>query len=390
MQILRSFQAFRSPAVPGRGHRVLRQIDKYAGVPAVLFIGMVRRKRTLPRTIRRIGLLNTAAIGDTVLMSASVEDLRSAYADADIHLLVGPSNYEAARLVSPSSAVVKLPVFEPFSSIMELRRRNLDVLLDFGPWARLNAVFTAFSRAKFTVGFHTSGQHRHYVYDIAVEHSPQLHELENYRRLLSAVNVAGHHRPWITGDRIPPIPDRAWDKPYLVFHPWPGGTAANLKQWPIGRWLKLAEHFAAQGYNIVLTGTASQGLANNDVMSAINPLWRRAVHNQAGLSLAATSAVILGASLLVSVDTGIMHLAAALNVPTVALMGPASRKRWGPIGGSSRVLQSPLTGCGYLNLGFEIPRKPPKCMEAISYDSVCEACEEVLRSGIKRLAGSRA
>ena len=169
--------------------------------------------------------------------------------------------------------------------------------------------------------------------------------------------------------------------PYLVFHLWPGGTGCKLKQWPVERWVRLAEHFIDSGYRIVLTGAPSQKSANDAVIDAISATRRRLVYNHAGLSLSETAALLLSARLVVSVDTGVMHMAAALEVPLVALMGPACRRRWGPISASASVLESPLSGCGYLNLGFEIPRNPPKCMEAISLEAVLAQCKDALLLG---------
>jgi heptosyltransferase-3 len=81
---------------------------------------------------------------------------------------------------------------------------------------------------------------------------------------------------------------------------------------------------------------------------------------------------------MVSVNTGIMHLAAAMNVPLVALHGPTSARRWGPLGPHTVALESPCQGCGYLDLGFEYKRQPRDCMNAISYRMVREACDRVL------------
>jgi ADP-heptose:LPS heptosyltransferase len=371
----------RGNKMPGRGNKILRNLDKYVGVPLVFGLGMMRRRRHLPETIRRIALLNTAAIGDTILMSAPLADLRSAYRNAEICLLVGPSNYEAACLLSLADFVVKLSVFDPIGAILQIRKLKLDLLLDFGPWARLNAVLAALSQAKFIAGFRTSGQHRHYSYDLAVDHLGNTHELENYRRLVSKLDLGCRHRPRIDIEQILSNRDHPITNPYLVFHLWPGGTGSKLKQWPVERWVKLAEHFLDSGYRIVLTGAPSQKSDNDAVIDAISPARRGRVYNCAHSSLAATAALLLCARLVVSVDTGVMHMAAALEVPLVALMGPACRRRWGPVSASASVLESPLTGCGYLNLGFEIPRDPPKCMERILFEDVLGLCKDALLQG---------
>ena len=87
--------------------------------------------------------------------------------------------------------------------------------------------------------------------------------------------------------------------------------------------------------------------------------------------------LIGSASCVVSVNTGLMHLAAAAGVPTVGLNGPTSAKRWGPIGPNAICIDSDLPGCGYLNLGFEYDGRRTDCMRGISVDRVTSAALEL-------------
>lgn len=107
--------------------------------------------------------------------------------------------------------------------------------------------------------------------------------------------------------------------------------------------------------------------------------------NIAGVPLIETLHVLAGAKLTVSVDTGVAHMAAALDVPLVALYGPSKAERWGPVGERTIVVQSPLASSGYLNLGFETPHNPPPCMEAICYESVQNACKTALQRHNEKL-----
>jgi ADP-heptose:LPS heptosyltransferase len=75
----------------------------------------------------------------------------------------------------------------------------------------------------------------------------------------------------------------------------------------------------------------------------------------------------------VSVNTGTMHLAAAVGAPTVALNGPTSDRRWGPLGELTASVNSELDGCGYLNLGSEYDGRRQDCMLGISVERVLEA-----------------
>ena len=142
---------------PGRGHKLLRHVDKYAGVPLVFLAGIFRRRKVLPKTLKRVAVLNSAAIGDTILMSGPLADLCSALPQAQLFLLVGPSNHETAKLLNLPVEVIRLPVYDPISTLREIRRLNLDLLIDLGPWPRINAVFAAFLQSKVHGGLHDSG-----------------------------------------------------------------------------------------------------------------------------------------------------------------------------------------------------------------------------------------
>jgi len=247
-------------------------------------------------------------------------------------------------------------------------------MVDFGQWPRFDALLTLFSKASFTIGFQTRGQHRHYGYDATVEHSSHAHEIENYRRLLRAVGVKTGNPP-----RLPtPSPGALAATNYAVFHLWPGGRRKKLKQWPDENWLALVEEMASLEMEVVLTGAPADRDGNDAIIERVRPDARCFVRNAAGLSLQGTAAMLAYSRLVVSVDTGVMHMAAALGVPLVALHGPTSSRRWGPISERAIAVDSPLDGCGYLNLGWEYSPRPLTCMECIPYEAVRDACRSVI------------
>ena len=382
--VLRTHQS-RGRTGPGRGNARLRVIDYYVGIPLIAALGALRKKQPLPPKPDRIGVLNTAAIGDTVIMSAVIADLHEHYRRSQILLLTGPSNDEVSRMIKHVEAVIQLRVFNPLKAIRQIRNLCLDILLDFGPWSRLNALFALCSDARFTVGFRTARQYRHYGYDVSVEHGADVHELENHRRIVSAIGVQPTHLPSLTFDAGPSRTLVEQAKPFVVFHPWPGGTNARFKEWPETRWVALAEELIAAGYRVVLTGSQTQRDLNEQLIARIGSACAPRMLNVAGISLCETAGWLAGAQLVVSVDTGIMHVANSLPVPLVALHGPTSAKRWGPAGIGAISLESPIEGSGYLNLGFEHPPQPPRCMEGITFDCVLQACRTVLEANVQSL-----
>ena len=373
----RRLQSEPTSDAPGRAPVILRAADRYAGIPLVAGLAAIHSSRPAPSVPERIGLLNTAAIGDTILMGAIALDLRAAYPGAAIIVFAGPSNYEAACLLDGPTRVETIPIGNIPMAVRKLRGQKLDVLVDVGPWARLNAILALLARAKSTVGFRTPGQHRHFGYDVVVDHRDDVHELENHRSLIRALGIAPSHLPAIRGAVLadPPVPSQA---NFVAFHLWAGGRNARLREWPTDRWADLATHLVGEGYMIVLTGARSQRSLNEVVISRAPAPTRKSMRNVAGLPLASTAALLAHARLAVSVNTGVCHLAAALGTPLVVLHGPTSVRRWGPMSDAAISIESPLEGCPYLNLGFEGRPCPPKCMEAIEYRVVLEACHRAL------------
>ena len=369
-----------SERLPGRGNYYARFLDRYLGIAVVLALGTLHRRRSIPSEPKHIGVLNSAAVGDTILMSGPVADLRDRHRNAKITVLSGPSNYDIACMLNHVDEVIGLPVFDPLASLRLLRAQRFDVLLDFGPWCRLNAVLATLSGARFVVGFRTPGEARHFGYDLAVEHSSSVHELENHRRIVRALGIETNHAPSLRHVKVNVGTNGRIQERYVVCHLWPGGSAARQKEWPTARWIALSEYLCGNGYGVVLTGSANQHALNEAVIERIRPRLRSLARNVAGAPLIETLNVVAGAELTVSVDTGIVHMAAALDAPLVALYGPSKPERWGPIGQTTIVVKSPLASAGYLNLGFERLRNPPPCMEAISYESVERAC----RLGLER------
>jgi ADP-heptose:LPS heptosyltransferase len=363
---------------PGRGDRGARLLDRYVGIPLVFLAGLYRRKRPIPAHPHRIGLLNTAAIGDTVLMSGPLADLRTNYPRAEIVFLSGPSNYEAASLLKGTDIVIKVPVFNPLAAIRAVREQKIDLFLDFGPWCRVNAIIAIFSGADFIAGFRTSAQGRHFGYDLVVDHSEDAHEFENQRGLIRALGIIPQHAPSLPCEHPESENVRDFFGRFAVFHLWPGGSAAGLKQWPVGRWVALAEDLAADQYDVVFTGASHQRPLNDAVIAEVKASLRPRIKNSAGLSLGETLRLLSRAELVVSVDTGVMHMAAATRVPLVALHGPSSPHRWGPVSQTAIVVEPRMPGCGFLNLGFEKLRNAPACMNAISYGTVKTACAAAL------------
>jgi len=95
--------------------------------------------------------------------------------------------------------------------------------------------------------------------------------------------------------------------------------------------------------------------------------------------LSSVARLLMRAELLVSVNTGIMHLGALLGTPTVSINGPTAQHRWGPVGRYVIGVDTPDSSGGFLHLGFEFEGNPTDTMERISTEQVFKAAQVVLR-----------
>jgi ADP-heptose:LPS heptosyltransferase len=155
------------------------------------------------------------------------------------------------------------------------------------------------------------------------------HEVSRWCRLLEWWGLTADRQA--LGLAVPappaPVPDA------VILHP---GAASPSRRWPASRFASVARALAADGDMVVITGTAAE-----------RPLAER-IAAEAGLAsrfvlagrtdLTGLAALTAAASLVISNDTGMAHLAVAYGIPSVTLFGPVSPALWGPPAGVTRHL----------------------------------------------------
>lgn len=361
-----------------RGNRILRSADRWLGIPIVALLGSMTRRRPLPERIEVVGLLMFGVIGDTILAASLARVLKLWRPNVKIIALVAAANAGAIDLVEGFDDRIVIPLGQPFQAVKQVRSCQFDVLIDTSQWPRIGAILSFASRSRFTIGFMTAGQYRHYGYDAAVEHSRYRHEMDNFRQLVRPLGIEFKVPPALRRDLLGPWTTLEGVR-YVVFHPWASGFRSELREWPTERWVALAHCLDGLNIFIVITGGKGDRAAAMQLASAIN---RQQVRVLAGeTSLADLTRVLANAQAVVSVNTGTMHMAALLNRPLVALHGPTNPSRWGPLSDSAVVIgPGPEEGGAYLHLGFEYPRHPGDCMRKISVADVVSPLRDMLKA----------
>ena len=410
-----------------RGKALLRQLDRWAGIPLLYLIALLRPKKdhfgnqfhtplstnqstktTDDTTIKHIGICVFAAIGDALLTAAILADLKQYRKQIQaqtgkpitVTIFSTPANAEVFKLINNYDRLVLIPITSPWYAFLTMRQAitqfPVDVLIDTSQWSKIGAILCALSGAKLTIGFNTPGQYRHFAYDVLVPHSPAVHEIDNFRALLRPLNITTGALPELDLTSIAQGEQPNVTKPFIVLHPWASGTQFAMREWPISSWLELGTRLVRAGYAIIITGgpddknraanlvqklnasLAHANLSASTPSNVVDPLTTALIISVAGsANWLETARLMNQAEAVVAVNTGTMHLAAILGRPLVALHGPTNPARWGPLtrGTAIPIILGPglSEGGAYLHLGSEYPKEPLYLMDQITPDAVIGA-----------------
>ncbi|HWP17973.1 MAG TPA: glycosyltransferase family 9 protein [Burkholderiaceae bacterium] len=340
--------------------------------------------------VRRIGVFRALMLGDLLCAVPAWRALKKAYPHALLTLIGLPwARTLAQRLACVDEFVAFpghpcLPDTAPDLSawpgfLADVQARRFDLLLQLhGSGAQTNAVLALFG-ARRLVCFHPADQPAPSYAHTSVPWPDAGHETERLLRLCAAIGVPAD------GFELE-FPVRREDRRALHAL-WPGGTApaayavvhpgAQLpsRRWPAERFARVADMLAGQGLAVVLTGTAGErGLA-----CQVRAAMRSPAIDLAGRTgLWEMGALLEGARLLVSNDTGVTHVAAALGTPTIVVSSGGEVRRWQRLDDSRRRVlwrQMPCRPCAHARCPIGHP-----CALAIGVDEVTAAAGEMLQA----------
>jgi ADP-heptose:LPS heptosyltransferase len=364
----------------------MRSLDFVLGAPLVGVVGTLRKRRPLPSDPRRIAVLQPTAVGDAILSSGVLAQLGRAYPGAAVTVFHGPSNGAAMPLIAAQFQSQTCSFSEPWAVARALRDGRFDIVVDLAPWPRSTALIAAYAGA-VTVGFDSEGQYRASAFDVAVPHSATLHEFENHARIAELFGAADGYKMEI--QRGNPAPD--FPLPYdrlVLFHSQPGGSRAKDRLWPSGHWAELARRCSADGLAVAFTGSGVDKAVAQALVEETGLPADRAFSLAGRVDLRTLAGILERARLLVSVDTGILHLGAALGMPVIGLHGPSRAARWGGYSPQTVGIDSPWPGAGITKFGFERVKEGPAMMAAITVDRVHAAARQQLLSHAPALTAS--
>lgn len=357
-----------------RGSKKNRILDYWVGIPLLNLLATFRLRRSkLPENIKKVGVMCSPALGDTLLFSSVLQDLRAHFGDEVeiVHFCMKP-NLAAAEIIPGADRRVVIDLTNPPVTIKQMRAERVDVLFDFSSWQRLTAFYSLMAGAKFTAGFTTAGQYRGRGYDLQVVHRDDRHEVGNFRAILQTLGFPTGAEPRVVVVDGPPD-ELSGAKDLVVFHLWASGQRSWLREWPEDRWIQVAQQLAGPETVFAITGAPSDMVRTEPFLQKMQAAGLQAVAFTGSDGFRSLARLLQQVRVVVSVNTGVMHLAAIVGAPTVSINGPNRNGRWGPVGPRAIGVEAPGEGCGYLHLGFNFDGQATDCMERITVDMVVAA-----------------
>ena len=315
------------------------------------------QERLRQARIERIAVIKPSALGDVVQTLPLLECLKSVFPGSHISWVI---NRELKSLLAAHPDIDDLLVFDrrgSWRNSMELwqglRRGRFDLVLDLQGLLR-TALMTWATQAPFRIGLETAREGSAAACHLLIpDTGREVPAHERYWRVATWLSPLSPQPISHTAPRIPvPVDfeDLNWAQTQLVNLPRPllaihAGAKWVTKRWPAAKFGLVARMFLARtGGTLLLVGGPDDAPLAAEMIEHLDDTPRPPRYlNLAGrTSLPRLAAVLAQSDLLLSNDSGPLHLAAAQGTPVVGLYTCTSEKLSGPAGTGHRLLSAPV------------------------------------------------
>lgn len=320
--------------------------------------------------MKKILVIRLGAIGDVVFTTIIPYAVKLMYPDCEIHYLV-PNGIH--KLLESNPSIDKVFTWERskrkslkylISVARQLRREKYDAIFNLNNTLRC-FLLSAFAMQKKIISKQSTGGH--WVDDAFFAAKKVFPKLEKPNRLFLSVKPEAANK---IKEDICNFP-----RPYIMIAPG-GDTSKNRagRSWNINSWKKLSQMIIKEyGGTVIVCGSDSE----KELHSALE--GNGIVVLSGKYDLAESSALLSMADLMISGDTGPLHIAAAHNVKTLALLGSTSPEKIRPYGENGHWISSDFEckycwkkKCKYVQEG-ETP-----CMNSLKASNVMEKIKKIL------------
>lgn len=324
----------------------------------------------------KILLVRLDRVGDVVLSTPAMEALKKRFPRSELTVLLRP---QTAALLENNPHVDRCVVLDPGAGLAErcrilqdLRRRRFDLAVDpCFDWKLASALMVWASGAQSRIGYPGGGREVFFT-TLAAVPSANAHMSDVILGTLRPLGIDGPNpQPRLYLSQEERDRAAAWlaerspgGKPLVGLHP---GAYYETQRWPAEYFAALADRLRGP-VDVILFG----GPADRDLIRRIQPLVSVRMLEVVTPDIRWFAALLSRCRLLVCNNSGPLHMAAALGVPTVSFMGPTVKALWSPLGEKHAVLRADELSCIGCNRGV-CPAGTLECMRRITPDMAAEA-----------------
>lgn len=334
--------------------------------------------------MKNILVVKLRYIGDVLLATPVFRALRDRFPEARLTAAVHRGTEEILKgnpNIHEVLVVERGGLGEQRRFLGEIRRRRFDCVIDLTDGDR-SAILAGLSGAPVRIGFNEEHRWRGLLYSTVATVGPGVvhrleHDLEALRPLgidpkpgPLALSVAPEHDV-NAGRLLEELGAGRDSKPLVMIQP---GARYWFKAWPAPRFAELADRLTEAFGCRVLVGGNQQEVSLAETIRSQSRSKPLILAGRA--SLPDYAAILKRCALFVGNDNGPMHMAAAMDVPVVALFGPSNPEEWGPRGRRVRILYKGLDCRRCFHPTCE--RGEQSCMQQITVEEVFAAAGSLL------------
>uniref|UniRef100_F4C5Y8 Glycosyl transferase family 9 n=1 Tax=Sphingobacterium sp. (strain 21) TaxID=743722 RepID=F4C5Y8_SPHS2 len=296
------------------------------------------------KEVKKIAVLRANALGDFLVTLPAIHALKHAYEEAEIVLLGSP--WHAEFLVKKRTVIDRVVVVPLYKGIRDeegkeadqaeidhffqrMQEEKFDLAIHFQGRGIASNPFISKLNARVTIG-HTCREAIDTDYCIPFVHYQ--HEVMRYLELIDLVGALPYTlEPEITlfpaeyANAKEILQNLVISQPYIIVHP---GAKDLRRRWLPDKFAQLADELVKSGVTVLFTGDNEDEQYLQEIIATMQ---NQAFYACRNVSLGTLGALFAKSELVVSNDTGPLHLARAAGAKTVGIYWAPNFAKWGPL-----------------------------------------------------------
>ena len=363
--------------------KLIRLVDRHAGNFLLLILGIFVRTQPLGKP-KNILLIQLWGIGESILTLPAINALRKSY-KGRISVLCTSRNKDVYFKNPDLDLVISIkPGFFSILKAMIKNFRSYDLVIDMEEYLNTSALLS-FSIGKKRLGYSHGIRSR--VCHQTVPYNDRQHVSQTFMDLLKPLRIRKK------ASKLPRLICSKTDEnhamnilknfgisgKFAVFSPG-SAESSKIRLWKNSKWSELANQTSKKlKIPIVLVGGPDIFEMNEEIIKKIKD--KRKAHNAAGkTTVRELFELIRRAELVISIDSGPMHVGAAQGTPTIGLFSPNTPLRFGPLGKKCSYVYKPVTENPVINVHKgELPESEEDYLRKISVKDVMEQVQKIIK-----------